>query len=145
VVLALIEQTLDDLAAAGVAGAVETGLVAQMRYRGQGSELPVAIDPADLAASDAAGRLAAAFGDAYQRLYKRRLAVPVEILAWSARSEIALEHAVPPAPAQRAGLAVGAIIDGPAQLTDTGTTIIVPAGWRAVLAPGGHLLLTRMP
>ncbi len=142
-VTALIAQTLADLAAAGESAAARTRLTAQMRYRGQGSEIAVDIAPDDLAASDAAGRLSAAFAAAYHALYRRNLAVPVEVLAWSARSEIVLDRAVPAAPSRRAGLVEGEVRPGPAMLVDTGTTIIVPEGWQARLVPGGHIVLAR--
>jgi N-methylhydantoinase A/oxoprolinase/acetone carboxylase beta subunit len=155
VVERLIAQTVADVvAAAGKAAqpSVSSTLAAQMRYRGQGSELTVPIALADLAATDARERLAAAFAAAYRAMYRRTLGGAVEILAWSARSELPATDPLgpPPDPPQcdadgpaalhlREALAPGATIAGPALIVDTGTTIVVPARWTASVTAGGHL------
>jgi N-methylhydantoinase A/oxoprolinase/acetone carboxylase beta subunit len=166
VVETLCEHTVADVLATGFGTreAVITTLTAQMRYRGQGSDVAVAVDMGTLSVQ----QLAAEFGAAYFRLYRRRLSGPIEITAWSARSalpaerEVAVPHSARQGQARKApaalvdlrsgvaapapvlvrdALAVGAIVDGPAVIVDTGTTIIVPAGWSALPSPGGHIIL----
>jgi 5-oxoprolinase (ATP-hydrolysing)/N-methylhydantoinase A len=152
VVERLIGQTVADVLAANPAEAADitTSLTAQMRYRGQGSELAVAVDPADLAAEDAVARLERAFAASYRALYRRVLSGPVELLAWSARSEIPFRYADPPhKPRQSRGsgmltrneIAPDSVIPGPAVIADTGTTIVVPVGWSATAAQAGHMIL----
>ena len=129
---------------------------------------PVAVEAGVLLGPDAGAHLAAAFGEAYFRLYHRRLSGPIEITAWSARSALPAEPAIPvpvptgdgeacAAPAAlvdlrsgiaaaapvlvRSQLAAGEVIGGPAVIVDTGTTIIVPAGWSALSSLGGHIIL----
>ena len=43
----------------------------------------------------------------------------------------------------RASLAAGAVVDGPAIVTDLGDTAVIDGGWRAVLAPSGDLVAHR--
>ena len=45
---------------------------------------------------------------------------------------------------QRAGLAPGAVIDGPAILAEANATTIIEAGWQARVTPYLHLVLTRV-
>jgi N-methylhydantoinase A/oxoprolinase/acetone carboxylase beta subunit len=166
VVETLCEHTVADVLATGFGTreAVVTTLTAQMRYRGQGSDVSVPVDMGTLSAQ----QLATEFGEAYFRLYHRRLSGPIEITAWSARSALPPEPEFPvplaagkgqprPAPTAlvdlRSGvatpapvlvrdeLAVGTKLDGPAVIVDTGTTIIVPAGWSALASPSGHIIL----
>ena len=88
---------------------------ADMRYLGQGFEIPVPLDRLD---GDAA---AAAFADAYQRLFDRRIAdVPVELLTWRLHAGAprpgvpsAAPPAVPEAASEAAsGAAAGAALKG---------------------------------
>jgi N-methylhydantoinase A/oxoprolinase/acetone carboxylase beta subunit len=151
---------------------ITTSLSAQMRYSGQGSELTIPINYDDLHQSDAPHRIAAVFLKAYRSQYGRAMGGnPIEILGWTVRSEAAAsprqpneqavkggEPAVPhrrrlvdaatgtPVDAamyQRHELSLGTAISGPALVIDTGTIIIVPAGWSATVARGGHLHLRR--
>ena len=154
VVRGLIGQTLADLRAAAGRAPTDavTLLAAQMRYRGQGTELTVKLAPEDIEAEDARPRIAAAFAAAYRAMYRRALSGPMEILAWSARSEMLAPGGAPgfgPPPPEplptggparlRAALAPGETIAGPALIIDSGTTIIIPALWSARVTPGGHL------
>ncbi|HET7716895.1 MAG TPA: hydantoinase/oxoprolinase family protein, partial [Bauldia sp.] len=52
--------------------------------------------------------------------------------------------AVDAAIVQRGSLAEGASIAGPAIVEEPTATTILPPGWRATIAAGGHMLLTRM-
>jgi N-methylhydantoinase A/oxoprolinase/acetone carboxylase beta subunit len=171
---ALIARTVADLRNTGLVadGDITTSLSAQMRYRGQGSELSIPINYEDLRQSDAVGRIAAAFQHTYRSHYGRAMGGnPIEILGWTARSEAAasprqvaeqaLKDAEPAVPHrrrlvdamtgatvdavmyQRHELSAGTAISGPALVVDTGTIIIVPAGWHATVARGGHLHLQR--
>src|SRR5262249_27373430 len=126
----------------------------------------------DLHQSDARNRIAGVFLKAYRSQYGRAMGGnPIEILGWTVRSEAAAsrrqpaeqavknaEPAVPhrrrlvdaptgtPVDAsmyQRHELTAGTAISGPALVVDTGTIIIVPAGWGATVARGGHLRLQR--
>jgi N-methylhydantoinase A len=63
-------------------GEIEISRGADVRYTGQGFEVPVAVPPQFLAGRDASV-LEAAFGDEYQTRYGRRLdGVPAEVITW---------------------------------------------------------------
>jgi N-methylhydantoinase A len=149
-------------AAEGVAPADRrTSRVALMRYEGQGSELAVPWpgDPAG-AARD--------FAAAHETLYGFRLDLPVKLVTVRVEAEGALPPPVKPKPPQsgkprtightrledpagareapvyeRASLPVGAMIDGPAIVSQLDATTLVRPGWRAEMLPAGSLLLRR--
>ncbi len=145
-------------------------LAAQMRYRGQGHEITVPVDPAAIE-TEGASHLRTRFEAAYRRLYGRL--VPngaIEILGWTARAELpAGAHRPPPPPPAavappvlrpmteqrdlasvearwfaRTALAAGEAVPGPAVIADAGTTIIVPGGHRAEILRGGHVHLQEI-
>ncbi|MFN3937692.1 MAG: hydantoinase/oxoprolinase family protein [Gemmobacter sp.] len=162
VLAALARQAADWFAAEGVPEAARrTAPVALMRYRGQGSELPVPW-------ADSRAALETGFADAHRSLYGFTLAAPVELVtlrieATGAKRAVETPVLAPgplPAPAQRvpvtlpggraevpvfdrAALAAGATFDGPAIVTQLDTTTLVAPGWRAEVHPAGALLLER--
>jgi len=174
-------QTIDALITQTTAEAVATGhvehrdiivtITAQMRYRGQGSELTVPVSRAAINGDTAAASLAEAFEGAYGLLYGRTMpGNDIEILGWAVRSQAPVKPATPPPncaastataeakprrlvdPAtgksadavvrQRSELAAGASLRGPALIVDTGTMIVVPEPWIANVSASGHLTLT---
>jgi N-methylhydantoinase A/oxoprolinase/acetone carboxylase beta subunit len=169
----LCAQTIADVLATGLGRPddVTTTLTAQMRYRGQGSEVAVPVAPGLLAAQDAILHLTTEFQAEYRALYRRILSGPIEIIAWSARSTLPItpapKLALPPpvradpttaalvdlrsfvaAPAPvllRAALVPDTPLPGPAVIIDTGTTVIIPPGWSATSTTSGHLMLRRAP
>ena len=141
-----------------------------MRYRGQGHEIAVGIQPGP---ADA-GALRALFDAAYHRLYGRLIpGLEVEAVTWvlSLAEHDPLPEASPmPAEAapgrsagrrrvvdpatghasdatlwERAELPPGACVAGPAVVLESGTSTIVPPGWTAKLASAGELVLQREP
>ena len=171
--LSVIDGLLDEATTIlrPVAGSdcIGTTLSAQMRYRGQGYEITVPLDQASLRAQGEA-YLRSAFEQAYRDLYTRTIPnKDIEILGWTARAEVALRSAVPQnqpesisvrAPREwklfeqsggemlarafdRAALCIDQRVEGPALVIDTGTTLMIPSGFSAVVLPAGHLLLTR--
>jgi N-methylhydantoinase A len=134
--------------------------VALMRYEGQGGELAVAWD-GDAAAS------VAAFNAAHQGLYGFVLAAPVELvtLRVEATGRLPAPVLAPPSATEggeagtrtvyfaegtreavvldRAGLAVGARVAGPAILTQLDATTLVAPGWTAEVHASGALILRR--
>jgi N-methylhydantoinase A len=137
-------------------------VVALMRYEGQGSELAVPW-------RDSAPAAVAAFHGAHRALYGFTLEAPVELVTLRAEATGRLPAPVIAAPAarpgaraatrpvhfasgtretpvlDRAGLAPGARLPGPAILTQLDATTLVPPGWTAELHPGGALILRRNP
>ncbi len=162
----LVADATDSLAAAGEVGTPAQRVTAQMRYRGQGGEFTVPVAPDGLEA----GALRAAFEAVYRGLFRRVLEGDVELLGFTVR----LEHASPPGIAaavsaaprpaaawsfvdqrsgarvaatrcDRAALAAGEGVAGPALIVDAGTTIVVPVGFSATALPGGHIRLEAVP
>jgi N-methylhydantoinase A len=143
-----------------------------MRYRGQGHEIAVKLPARPYHAGDAT-ELLAAFEAAYRRLYSRVIpGVEVEVLSWvlllsgPVPSEEAAPPAEPPpshpAPArrravfdpdgaefvevpihERAALAPGAIIPGPAVIVEDETSTIVTRNYDARINRFGYIELTR--
>jgi N-methylhydantoinase A len=134
--------------------------IALMRYEGQGGELAV-----PWSGSGEAAR--AAFDAAHQTLYGFTLVAPVELVTLrveatgrlpapvlaapaasgaAARTARTIHFASGPAEAvvaDRAGLAEGAPLAGPAILTQLDATTLVPPGWTAERHASGALLLKR--
>jgi N-methylhydantoinase A len=157
------------LAEAGVAETEATlSLAVDCRYRGQQNEVTAAIPLAVLEARDAAA-LRAAFETAYEALYGIRLPeVPVEVVTWRLAARGPLPVASPPAPRcgapaaprthrpvllepeapdwpvfDRAALAIGQAIPGPAIIEERETTLVILRGWSARLHPGGAVIAER--
>ena len=150
---------------------IETAYHAFMRYQGQGWEIPVAIDAA-MAADPTAQRFLAAFEAAYAALFARTVAgLAVEIVLWSAKAStppklpetlapLAFDSSAAAEAARaifdpalgafvegqevgRAALAPGAGIVGPAAITETETTLIVPASRHVVGQSDGTLRMSE--
>ncbi|QDU66314.1 hydantoinase/oxoprolinase family protein [Engelhardtia mirabilis] len=156
----LVADARAELAASGARGATDVELEVDLRYEGQAYELRL---------TDAA-RLTARFHDAHEQLYGYRLpergvelvCLRVRVSIRGGRSEA--DTARPrrrPAPTaatigqrrawfgrwvrtpvlDRATLAPGHRIDGPALVEEFSGTTIVPPGWGALVVRGGHLSL----
>jgi len=135
-------------------GTPVVSLSAQMRYRGQGHELTVTVPEGWLDDPDG-GALRALFEDMYRERFGRIIpGADAEVLGWTVRAEVPLgeaaaEDAVVPVAGsggtfiERASLAVGARVAGPALIVDSGCTILVPGDFAAVVLPGGHLEMRR--
>ena len=160
------------IVAAGALGApLETQRAVEMRYLGQGHEVPVPLPDRPLAAADAV-TLRAEYESRYEQQFGLRIAdVPVEFLTWSVSVSTAAEKILPldppnvkfisvakairevfdpnsgnlePLPGyQREDLAPGMRLDGPALIVEPQTTTLVPRGWRASVSAAGHLLMER--
>jgi N-methylhydantoinase A len=155
---------------AGDAPLVEERKV-ELRYRGQGHELVVDLPDRPLDEGDRT-LLRAAFEDRYRRVYGLVLPdMEVEAVSWSVtvstRPEAVARIADPgprrrAVPAgrreaydaslgrmvghavhERAALAPGDRLDGPAVIVEAETTTMVPAGFIARIHPAGHILLER--
>jgi N-methylhydantoinase A/oxoprolinase/acetone carboxylase beta subunit len=167
VISRLIHETCAALAHAGETTTPLVSIWAQMRYRGQGSELSVVVGRATLA-SEGARHLRSAFERAYQHQYGRTIANDVELLGWTVRAELPMNWSLPttsspPATAlpeaehilieqssaapvtvrriARPALREQQIVLGPALIIDEGTTIVVPSNFVAEVLAGGHLRL----
>jgi N-methylhydantoinase A/oxoprolinase/acetone carboxylase beta subunit len=163
----LIQETSAALTHAGETTTPLVSIWAQMRYRGQGSELSAAIDREALA-SEGAGHLRYAFERAYQHQYGRTIANDVELLGWTVRAELPMTWSLPitssspaaalpgsehmlieqssavPVPARRLArpaLREQQTVLGPALIVDAGTTIVMPSNFVAEVLAGGHLRL----
>lgn len=146
---------------------------AYMRFVGQGWEIPVLLSEADAEAADR-GAVTARFEAAYRALFGRTVeGLDVEITSWSVRvstpvAPIAPEKTLPgqrealsgarrpvfdpagqtfknAAVFEREALAPGTAAPGPAVIVESETSIIVPAGFEAVMQIDGCLLLERRP
>ncbi len=164
----LATETSAVLAGAGWSEHPQLTIWAQMRYRGQGTEVSVPIERDRLRSHDT-GYLRAAFETVYAEQYGRTIANDVELLGWTVRAQLA--SATPPtivtAPAatatpetmhplveqrssrdiaarrmDRSALRDGEIVSGPALIIDAGTTILVPSDFIAEVLVGGHLRLS---
>jgi N-methylhydantoinase A len=143
-----------------------------MRYRGQGHEIAVPLPIRDYRDGDAA-ELRAAFEDAYRRLYSRVIpGVEVEVLSWVLllSSPTPSPEAAPPVlpapsypePARRravfdadiadfvevpiydrAALAPGAVVPGPAVIVEDETSTVVSRTFDARIDAFGYIGLTR--
>jgi N-methylhydantoinase A len=142
-----------------------------MRYRGQGHEIAVELPVRAFAANDTK-EITRLFEEAYGRLYSRPIpGVEIEILSWvlslSAPSEGELAAAVALKPAEpepaarrpvfdpdsgafidtavynRADLARGARIRGPAIVAEDDTTTVISPSFDAIVDRFGYIELTR--
>jgi len=170
--LAGMEREALDVVAAGSGGAPVTQLrTAFMRYVGQGHEIPVPLPVRALGEGDVAA-IRAAYDEAYARFYDRPVpGSDVEIMSFSVvvstapdegARPVAASHAPLPAVSRsqavrdtatgmvadwpvhdRASLASGARIAGPAIIAEDETSTLVGPGWRAGLDAFGYLELLR--
>ena len=144
---------------------------AHMRYVGQGWEIPVNLDPAD-ALQPEGGRFRSLFETAYRRLFGRIVdGLDIEITNWSVNASTPappadaigeLDAGEPAgAPAGRAlfdpasggfadalevardTLDPGRSVAGPAVITERETSVIVPAGFVAVMQTDGCITVGR--
>jgi N-methylhydantoinase A len=143
---------------------------ADMRYHRQGYEIPVALDPADVR-SNGLGDLEERFNAMHEQLYGFRMpgtaceivnlravgygAVPKpelpvgELGSSDASGAIADEHEVvfdgkrlPTKVYDRAKLTPGAVLDGPAIVTEFDSTTVVLPGYRASVDSNFNILIT---
>ncbi len=145
--------------------------VAYMRYLGQGHEIAVAVEAEHLGPDD--GRtLQAAYDREYELLFKRTIPdADVEVLSWGLTvstvetmpaAESGAQVSASPEPAgwrnlhdtesgeaakvplyRRADLAAGDGLDGPALIVEEQTSTFVSRAFRAMLAPGGNIVLEK--
>jgi N-methylhydantoinase A len=151
------------------AGALIETWTVDMRYRGQGHEVTVAVPAEALAAR---GELVRRFTAQYAQQFGRTIpGLEVEATGWTLR--LATASPPPPAPPAalpardaapsgrarvadpasgdvaeipvyaRAELAPGDCLSGPALIVEDETTTLVTASFAARLEPGGHIVLTR--
>ena len=142
-----------------------------MRYSGQGWEVPVQLSAADAGAADPSTFLAR-FEHVYQDLFGRSVeGLDVEITVWSVNVTTPLAPVTPVAAATTTSVATsigkrqvfdagpgvfaeasvysrddlmpGASLSGPAVITETGTTIILPASRRALALTDGSVDVRR--
>jgi N-methylhydantoinase A len=143
-----------------------------MRYRGQGHEIAVPL-PAKTYCPEDAADLLAAFETAYRRLYSRVIpGVEVEVLSWvlllsgpvpagdASSPELPPPFTPPPARRrgvfdadaadfvevaiyERAALAPGAVISGPAVIVEDETSTVVSRHFDARIDAFGYIELTR--
>ncbi|MGI9464306.1 MAG: hydantoinase/oxoprolinase family protein, partial [Aestuariivirgaceae bacterium] len=144
---------------------------AYVRYVGQGWEIPVELAAADIEAPQS-DRLLALFEEQYASLFARTVAgLDVEVTSWSitaATPAPAAEPVVVLLPderasgdtsrqlfdpvnggyvaamaIERANLAAGHYVEGPAVITEAETTIIVPSGFTATAQADGSIDVVR--
>jgi N-methylhydantoinase A len=150
------------------ASSFQTSYTAEMRYEGQGYDVPVALDPAWLAEGDR-DRIAAAFHAAHQAVYghasesnevwlkelrvhitgavprPRMRAVGTEDAEPASRRTIRLSgHPVDAAVVSRSSLKGDEVLKGPAIVNQMDTTTLIPPGWQARRAPSGALILSHL-
>ena len=145
--------------------------VAYMRYLGQGHEIAVPVAAGRLGPDDARA-LQAAYDREYELLFKRTIPdADVEVLSWGLTvstvetlpaAESGAQISTTPEPAgwrdihdtegggaakvplyRRADLAAGDGLDGPALIVEEQTSTFVSRAFRAMLAPGGNIVLER--
>ncbi len=144
---------------------------AYMRYVGQGWEIPVVL-PNEVIGDDGAGALRALFEAEYRRLFGTPLdRLDIEVMNWSVRASSEVTPPAPVAKAadagaarsdasraifdakdsafleaqivNRADMAPGAHVDGPAAIVEDETTTIVTNAYRATMCADGCLLVRK--
>jgi len=152
-------------------GVLSESVTADMRYRGQGHELTVAIPRALVDAPETAG-LTALFEAQYAATFGRTIpGLEVETINWTLRLAAAAApvSGCPPAPPDRAAvpsgrtslfdaaelrfadvpvywrfdLAPGAVVPGPAVIAEDETSTLVTAAFTARINALGYIVLTR--
>jgi N-methylhydantoinase A len=156
---------------AGASGAVDETRTAYMRYVGQGHEIPVELPARELGTGDVPA-IRAAYDTAYTRFYDRPVpGSDVEIMSYSVLVATVPEASDQPPRARsvgdgapmraqmvrdtmtgevgtwpvhdRAALAPGARIAGPAIIVEDETSTLVGPGWRAAIDAFGYIELER--
>jgi len=170
--LADMVREAETVVAAGSFGAPTTQTrIAFMRYVGQGHEIPVALPPHTLAQADVPA-IRAAYDTAYSRFYDRPVpgsdveimsyAVIVATIAEAPSAAAMAPLASHPLPARtqsvrdsttgeladwavfdRAALAPGAMLRGPAVIAEDETSTLVGPGWSAAINAHGYIELVR--
>lgn len=170
--LAELEAEASAFVAKGAEGAeTTTRLTAFMRYAGQGWEIPVAL-PYKRFTGDDPTAILAAFEEAYRTLFGRTIeGLGVEITNWSLVvasvlpetpavsrhdsgtpvaaprcrqfHDAALRRMVEAQEVDRAEMAAGVSVDGPAVIVEAETTTIVTSGFRCIGQGDGSLRLIR--
>ena len=147
----------------------EEGRIAYMRYVGQGHEIPVVLPVRPLTDADVAP-LRAAFDAAYARFYDRPVpGSDVEVMGYAVTVTTVPERVTPPAPPparpgtvrrqpvrdtatgevadwaviDRATLAVGEPVPGPAIIAEDETSTLIGPAWTAVVDERGYLDMRR--
>ncbi len=145
---------------------------AYMRYVGQGWEIPVDFSPED-AADPAGERCLALFETAYSAFFGRIVdGVDVEVTSWAVKAtsplpqiakvaayvasgampegaarevfDPAVGELVAAATAEREAVDPGQQITGPAMITESETTVVVPKGFSAAMRADGTIEVTRV-
>jgi len=154
-------------AAAGI-GPFRVGYTAEMRYEGQGYDVPVAIDQDWLANGDR-NSIATAFHAAHRAVYghateanevwlkelrvhlagaiakpRMRAVRSEDTEPRTTRSIRLFGQTIEASIVSRSFLGTGDVIAGPAILNQMDTTTLVPPGWQAGLAASGALVLRRL-
>ena len=154
----------------GAGGAdTEIRLTAQMRYSGQGWEIPVVLPHKAFAETDV-DMILSAFKDAYRTLFGRTIqGLSVEVTNWLLTVSTALPEAervarhkngadataarhrrffdaalraeVEAREVERSNMSPGRVVDGPAIIVESETSTIVTSAYRAVGQGDGSLLL----
>jgi N-methylhydantoinase A len=167
-----LDAQAQDFVDRGAPGAArKTRLVAQMRYVGQGWEIPVELPHRQLRPDDVP-LIVARFEEEYRTLFGRIIeALAVEVTNWQltvatevppvARSErfargasvtparhrlfydAALRQTVEAAEVPRSAMRPGAAIDGPAIIVEDETATLVTSAFRAVGQGDGSIRLIR--
>lgn len=140
----------------------QTNRVALMRYAGQGNELTVPW-------TDTVAGLEAGFTAAHRALYGFDLTAPIELVTVRVEARAAMQTPAPvmlesgetPAPVDQVPLALpsgrvdvplfnrtdlgaGAVIQGPAIVSQLDTTTLIAPGWTGAVQPSGALILTKV-
>lgn len=160
----MAEEAAGELAGQGVdAQGADRLWAADLRYAGQGFEIPVPFDPA----SPDPATLVAGFHAAHARRFghsdpgRTVQIVALRLTVEDPRPDLPLPRVVPSSEvsgktpliengrtvtaryARRDGIAPEATFDGPAVIEDAGSTVMVPTGWRARVDVHTNLLLER--
>ena len=168
--LAEMESEARTFVEAGAKGAsTEIRLTAQMRYSGQGWEIPVVL-PHKSFSSDDTSMILSAFEEAYRVLFGRTIdGLPVEITNWLLTVSTELPEVVPVAQHRqgddaailrqrrffdaalrtevdarevaRDSMSPGEVVDGPAIIVESETSTIVTSAYRAIVQGDGSMLL----
>ena len=144
---------------------------AYMRYVGQGWEIPVDFAPSD-AAEPTAARCLALFEDAYTALFGRVVdGVEIEVTSWAVKAatplpaseaigvadaaaearvedtrrlfDPGLGEVVDAGVVARDGMTPGDRLCGPAMVTESETTVVIPAGFTATVLADGSIDVVR--
>jgi N-methylhydantoinase A len=162
------EKWIADQSAGADAGPFRASYTAEMRYEGQGYDVPVPLGQDWLASGDR-DSIATAFHAAHRGVYGHATeanevwlkelrvhlsgaiprppmrAVRVEATEPGSRRAIRLSgRTVEAAILSRAALVGGDVVQGPAILNQMDTTTLIPPGWQASLAPLGALILSHV-